>query len=120
MPYGRAFSTTKQDERKKMSDENPLQPVSDGKDLVTGRFAAGNQCAKGNAVPRKAATFRAKLFRCVTPADFRAIVQKLVEEAKAGEPWAMKLALQYLVGRSEDVEMHERLLILETTLTERM
>jgi len=104
-----------------MSDcKEPIPAVCDGKDLVSGRFAAGNQCAKGNATPRKAATFRAKLFRCVTPADFRAIVQKLVEEAKAGQPWAMKLALQYLVGRSEDVEMHERLLILETTLTERV
>jgi hypothetical protein len=97
--------------------EEWLPAVSDGKDLATGRFATGNQCAKGNATPRKAATFRAKLFRCVTPTDFRAIVQKLVDEAKAGQPWAIKLALQYLVGRSEDVEMHERLLILETTLT---
>ena len=104
-----------------MNDSNePIPAVSDGKDLVTGQFAAGNQCAKGNSTPRKAATFRAKLFRCVTPADFRAIVQKLVEEAKAGQPWAIKLALQYLVGRSADVEMHERLLILETTLTERV
>jgi hypothetical protein len=102
-----------------MSDDVPIPPVSDGRDLTTGRFTPGNQAATGNAVPRKAATFRAKLFRCVSPTDFREIVQKLVEEAKAGEPWAVKLALQYLVGRSEDVEMHERLLILETTLTER-
>jgi hypothetical protein len=100
--------------------EERLPAVYDDKELVTGRFTAGNQCAKGNATPRKAATFRAKLFRCVTPADFRGIVEKLVEEAKAGQPWAIKLALQYLVGRSEDVEMHERLLILETTLTERV
>lgn len=98
---------------------NNLVAVCDGKDLATGRFAPGNQCARGNATPRKAATFRAKLFRCVTPADFRDIVQKLVEEAKAGQPWAIKLALQYLVGRAEDVELHERLLILETSLSER-
>jgi hypothetical protein len=101
------------------NDIERLPAVCDGKDVMTGRFAAGNKCAKGNATPRKAATFRAKLFRCVTPADFRAIVQKLVAEAKAGQPWAIKLALQYLVGRAEDVEMHERLLILETVLTER-
>jgi hypothetical protein len=102
-----------------MSDNEPIPAVSDGRNIVTGKFSTGNQCAKGNTMPRKAATFRAKLFRCVTPADFRTIVQKLVEEAKSGKPWAIKLALQYLVGRSEDVEMHERLLILETTLTER-
>ncbi len=99
--------------------EELLPAVSDGKDLVTGRFTSGNRCAKGNAAPRKVASFRAKLFRCVTPTDFRAIVQTLVEKAKAGEPWACKLCLQYLCGNSADVELHERLLILETTLTER-
>jgi len=98
--------------------EEWLPAVCDGKEVVTGRFARGNQCAKGNTAPRKAATFRANLFRCVTPADFRGIVQRLVEEAKAGQPWAIKLAMQYLVGRAEDVELHERLLILETTITE--
>ena len=45
-----------------MSEDNPLQPVSDGKDLVSGRFTPGNQCAKGNATPRKAATFRLSCF----------------------------------------------------------
>ena len=102
-----------------MTDNELLPAVYDGRDVVNGRFASGNQAAKGNAAPRKAATFRAKLFRCVSPADFREIVEKLVEQAKAGEPWAVKLALQYLVGHSEDVELHERLLILETTLTTR-
>ena len=102
-----------------MSDNLPIPAVSDGRHIVSGRFGVGNQCAKGNVTPRKAATFRAKLFRCVSPTDFREIVQKLVEEAKAGQPWAIKLALQYLCGNSADVELHERLLILETTLTER-
>ena len=96
-----------------------IPAVCDGKSTVTGRFTTGNRCAKGNATPRRTATFRAKLFRCVKPADFRGIVQTLVEEAKAGKPWAIKLALEYLVGRSEDVELHERLLILETTIVER-
>ena len=103
-----------------MNDSNePIPAVSDGKDLVSGRFTTGNQCARGNAAPRKAATFRAKLFRCVTPADFRAIVRKLVEAAQNGEPWATKLCLQYLCGNSADVELHERLIVLERSLTER-
>jgi len=100
-----------------MNDNEPIPAVSDGKDITTGRFTAGNRCARGNAAPRKAATFRAKLFRCVSPTDFRAIVKKLVDEAQAGQPWAIKLALQYLCGNSADVELHERLVILETTLT---
>jgi len=101
-----------------MNDNEPIPAVYDGKNVATGRFTSGNQCAKGNAVPRKAAQFRAKMYRSVSSADFADIVRRLVEEAKAGQPWAVKLALQYLVGRAEDLELSERLLILETTLTE--
>jgi hypothetical protein len=102
-----------------MSDNEPIEAVSDGRDIATGRFTPGNQCSRGNAITRKAAAFRGKLFRCVSTADFADIVKALVEAAKAGQPWAVKLALQYLAGRSEDVELHQRLVILETTLTER-
>lgn len=101
-----------------MGEKEPIPAVSDGRDIATGRFTPGNQCSRGNAVTRKAAAFRAKMFRCVSTADFADIIRKLVEEAKGGQPWAIKLALQYLAGRSEDVELHERLLILETTFVE--
>ena len=99
--------------------EKRLPAVYDGgRNMTTGQFVRGNQCAKGNAVTRKAAAFRGKMFRCVSTADLADIVRQLVQEAKAGKPWAVKLALQYLVGRSEEVELHERLMILETTLVE--
>jgi hypothetical protein len=100
-------------------DNEPIPAVSDGgRNLTTGRFTTGNQCSRGNAATRKAAAFRAKMFRCVSPGDFGEIVRKLVDEAKTGKPWAIKLALEYLVGRSEGFELNERLLILETTLVE--
>ena len=101
-----------------MSEENPLQPVSDGRSIVTGQFIPGNQCA-GERDPRKAASFRAKLFKAVSPSDFRQIIAALVERAKSGDMAAIKLCLQYLCGNAADVELHQRLLVLETVLTER-
>ena len=90
--------------------------VSDGHDTQTGRFLPGNRAARGNVTPRRTASFRAALFRAVSPSDFRAVVGKLIEQAKSGEPWAVKLALQYLAGRSEDIELTERLMVLERTI----
>jgi hypothetical protein len=99
-----------------MSDE-PLPAVCDGRNLVSGRFSRGNSFARGNAAPRRVAAFRAALFNCIRQADFREIVQALVTAAKAGEPWAVKECLRYLCGSSADVELHQRLLVLETHLT---
>jgi len=93
-------------------------PPPAGKDSKTGRFLAGNKLARGNPSPRKVSAFRASLFSCVTASDFRLIVNKLVEEAQKGEPWAVKLALSYLCGKGEDVELHQRLMVLESTITE--
>jgi hypothetical protein len=63
--------------------------------------------------------FRATLFKCIKPADFRAVAQKQVDEAKTGQPWAVKLVLSYLAGRSEDIELAERILALEKALESR-
>jgi len=102
-----------------MSDETALIPVSDGQDPTTGRFLPGNRAAKGNATPRKTARFRNALLSCVTPQDFREVVQALMTAAKSGDVSAAKLFLQYVVGTPGDVEMHERLIVLERTLTQR-
>jgi len=80
-----------------MNDSEPIPAVSDGgRDMTTGQFTRGNQCSRGNAVVHKAAQFRAKMFRCVSSADFADIIRKLVQAAKSGEPWAVKLACNTL------------------------
>jgi hypothetical protein len=53
------------------------------------------------------------MFAAVKAGDVRAIVLKLLEQAKAGEPWAVKLALEYLCGPPRDVDLEDRLAALE-------
>jgi hypothetical protein len=98
-----------------MPQENPPTAVSDGRDQ-RGRFLPGNRVSKGNVLARKAATFRAKLFHAVSYDDFAEIVQRLLQEAKSGESWAVKLTLEYLIGQPRDIELEERLQKLETIL----
>ena len=99
-----------------MSRETPSQNGENGRDS-RGRFAPGNSGGPGNATARKAATFRAKLFDAVSVGDFAAIVARLLQEAKGGESWAVKLTLEYLVGPPQDIALEERLQKLETLLS---
>jgi len=101
-----------------MADTRPIRADSNGRDIVTGRFVAGNRLAVGNRAPRKTAIFRAALFRAISPSDFREILQALVTAAKRGESWAIRECLKYLVGNPADVELSQRLTILEMHLTE--
>jgi len=73
-----------------------------------GRFAAGNQAAKGNPHQKATQRFRATLMETVKPADFRAVVRKLVAKAKAGEPWAVKELLDRTVGRPVSADLIEQ------------
>jgi len=65
---------------------------------ANGKFAPGNRIALGNSAPRKAARFRELLFRTVGTDAFVRIVQRLIKEAIRGQPWAVKLFLNYLLG----------------------
>ena len=92
--------------------QRPLATVSNGRQ-DGGRFAPGNRFGKGNGIARKVARFRTSMFAAVKAGDVRAIVLKLLEQAKAGEPWAVKLALEYLCGPPRDVDLEDRLAALE-------
>ena len=92
--------------------QRPLEMVSNGR-RPNGTFAPGHKFATGNGISRKVARFRTSMFAAAKAGDVRAIVAKLLEEAKAGEPWAVKLALEYLCGPPRDVDLEERLAVLE-------
>lgn len=93
----------------------PLQTALNGRQ-ARGRFAPGNKAAKGNGQARKVARFRTSMFAAVKAGDVRAIVSKLLEQAKGGESWAVKLALEYLVGPPRDHDLEERIEALEQTI----
>ena len=96
-----------------MADSPPPSTTDcDGRDR-RGRFAIGNRLSKGNAAARKAAKCRAKLFATVSTKDFAAVVKQLVEKAKAGESWAVKLLFAYMIGEPLPLDIEERITALE-------
>ena len=95
--------------------QRPLEMVSNGR-RPNGTFAPGHKFATGNGISRKVARFRTSMFAAAKAGDVRAIVAKLIAEAKAGEPWAVKLALEYLCGPPRDVALEERLSAIEESL----
>jgi len=86
---------------------SPSPTGSNGRDRK-GRFAAGNQAAKGNPHQKAAQRFRAALMETVKPADLKAVVRTLVATAKAGEPWAIKELLDRTVGRPVSADLIEQ------------
>jgi hypothetical protein len=96
--------------------ESPSVAVSDGgRDPSNGRFAPGNRLSKGNHVGKKTARFRGRLFRAVSNEDFDEMARQLIDRAKAGERWAIQLALAYFCGPPEDVTQ-DRLVMLERAI----
>ncbi|MBL8880211.1 MAG: hypothetical protein JNG88_13920 [Phycisphaerales bacterium] len=67
-----------------------------------GRFTAGNKAGKGNPHHRRVAELRAKMLERVTPDDVSAVVEALVNKAKAGDTAAIKLLLDRVFGRIAD------------------
>src|SRR5262245_15412968 len=64
-----------------------------------GRFAPGNHGGPGNPFARPMAAFRAVMFRVVQPEDVEKAVRKLFELAGDGHLPAIKLLLQYTMGK---------------------
>jgi hypothetical protein len=66
-----------------------------------GRFLTGNPGGPGNPLAKSASQLRSMLLTAVSADDVRAIVKKLVEQARAGEPWAIKELLDRMLGRPQ-------------------
>ena len=64
-----------------------------------GRFTAGNAGGPGNPHAKRIAKLRSLLVEAVNDDDLRAIISKLVEQAKAGDDAARRELLDRLLGR---------------------
>jgi hypothetical protein len=95
----------------------PLTTASNGRG-DRGRFGAGNKYARGNPHARRVARLRAELLRAVTPEDLRDVVVALLNQAKAGDVAAAKELLQRLLGPPVELDLLERLGMLETQIAE--
>ena len=89
---------------------------SNGRD-EQGRFAKGNPGGPGNPNGGRVARLRAALLDAVTEDDVRAIVLKLVEQAKAGDLQAAREILLRTLGRPVEWDFLERLERVEEVLT---
>lgn len=75
--------------------DNGLADARDSK----GRFLPGNPGGPGNPQARNVATWRKALADAVSADDVTQVTQRLVEAAKAGEPWAVRELLDRLMGK---------------------
>lgn len=82
--------------------ETPLPNGDNGERDSFGRFAKGNSGGPGNPYAKRAAALHAALMDSITPDDIRAIAQKLIERAKAGDIHSAKEVLTRVVGRPRE------------------
>ena len=66
---------------------------------ASGRFVKDNAGGPGNPFGRYTAALCAALLQAVTEEDMQAVARKLIDMATAGNVQAMKLLLQYTVGK---------------------
>ena|SRR5687767_5777799 len=83
-----------------------------------GRFAKGNAGGPGNPHAKRVAQLRSALFRSVKPADLREVIAALLAQAKAGDVASIKELLQRLLGPPVELDLQERLDILERMIAE--
>jgi hypothetical protein len=90
----------------------PVAENTTGRD-ATGRFTKGNPGGPGNPYYRRQAELKRMLLASVTDADIQSVMQVLLGLARGGDLAAIKLFLEYTVGKpSKEVdpdreELHE-------------
>src|SRR5919201_518145 len=81
---------------------------AEGRD-ARGRFVKGNAGGPGNPFAGQTARLRRVLLEEISEADLRQVVFTLVLRAKAGNLHAIKLVLQYAVGKPTEMSEPEGL-----------
>lgn len=66
---------------------------------VRGQFGPGNTFGKGNPFNKQACELRVALIKAVKPSDIRAIVKKLIEQAREGDIHSAREVLNRTLGR---------------------
>jgi hypothetical protein len=97
----------------------PPSPNGDNGRTTGGRFAAGNPGGPGNPYAKRIGELRSALLQAVTDEDWTAMIRKLIDEAKAGERWAIGELLTRVLGKPTEADLIERLEALEAALTAR-
>jgi hypothetical protein len=88
--------------------EQTTQQPSESRD-AKGRFSKGNKAGPGNPFARKVAELRAALVNYVTEDDMKHLCFVLKMRAEGGDMVAMKLLLQYVLGKPPETVDPDRL-----------
>jgi hypothetical protein len=80
---------------------DPSTTGDSGRDKA-GKFLAGNTAGKGNPFARRVAQLRALIVEEVSDDDLRAIVRKLIEQAKAGDMAAAREIFTRAIGKAPE------------------
>ena len=102
---------------RKQNKSSPSPSASNGRD-GRGRFARGNRLSKGNPFARKVAALRSALLGAITPSDIKAIVKRLIKNARAGDLASCREILDRGIGKTVEMDYEQRLERLEATLNE--
>ena len=78
-----------------------------------GRFTKGNKGGPGNPFAREVAVLRATMIHAFTPKIFMRLVEVLRQRAEGGDMVAMKLILQYVLGKPAETVDPDRIAIDE-------
>ena len=81
-----------------------------------GRFTKGNRGGPGNPNAKQVARLRNEMLNAVSPEDMRAVVDKLIEKAKAGDTQSIKELFVRTLGKPTEPDLLERLERLEKML----
>jgi hypothetical protein len=76
----------------------PVAENANGRD-ANGRFTNGNPGGPGNPYYRRQAHLKRMVLECVTDADVQSVLQVLLGLARSGDLAAIKLFLEYTVGK---------------------
>ena len=85
----------------------PSTNWANGGTASAGGIQAGNRGRSGNPYAAKVARIRVAFLNAVSEEDIRAIVAKLVEQAKAGNLAAARELLQRTIGNAEPLDITE-------------
>ena len=95
--------------------KEPLANGDNGRDKQ-GRFAVGNKGGPGNPYARRVAQMRRAMLNAVSDEDLNEIVTNLIEQAKRGDPQAIKILFDRLFGSPTSSPDPDKVHLEELTL----
>jgi hypothetical protein len=95
------------------SAKKATKPATGKSRDARGRFTKGNAGGPGNPFAREVAVLRATMIHAFSPKIFMRLVEVLRQKAEGGDMVAMKLILQYVLGKPAETVDPDRIAIDE-------